>query len=74
MGLTHELWKILLLKAFTEVSERKRLNMGGVQANMFTRRLDYSLFEDEVDFAQLQFAQILEIAPEIIESIGEELK
>ncbi len=33
-----------------------------------------SLFEDEVDFAELKSAQILEIAPETIESIGAELK
>ena len=123
MGLTHDIGKILLLKAFTEVSNQKRLNMAAVQANiqeahislgkllvkrwgfddkfmeviahhedtefsadasqeilvvhlanMLTRRLGFSLFEDEVDFAELQSAQLLKIAPETIESIGEELK
>ena len=123
MGLTHDIGKILLLKAFTEVSNQKRLNMAAVQANiqeahislgkllikrwgfddkfmdviahhedtefnadaspdilvvnlanMLTRKLGFSLFDDEVDFAELRSAQILEIAPETIESIGAELK
>jgi putative nucleotidyltransferase with HDIG domain len=123
MGLTHDIGKILLLKAFTEVSKQKRLNMNAIQANiqeahislgnllikrwgfddkfmdviahhedtefsadasqeilvvhlanMLTRRLGFSLFEDEVDFAELRSAQILKIAPETIESIGAELK
>ena len=43
-------------------------------ANMLTRHLGFSLFEDEVDFAELQSSQLLKIAPETIESIGEELK
>ncbi len=41
-------------------------------ANMLTRTLGFSLFEDEVDFAGLQSAQILKIAPETIDSIGEQ--
>jgi hypothetical protein len=43
-------------------------------ANMLTRPLGFSLFDGEVDFAELRSAQILEITPETIESIGEELK
>jgi putative nucleotidyltransferase with HDIG domain len=123
MGLTHDIGKILLLKAFSGVSKQKRLNMDAIQANiqeahislgsllvkrwgfddklinvithhedtefsedasqeilvvhlanMLTRRLGFSLFEDDVDFAQLQSAQILKITPETVESIGEELK
>ena len=123
MGLTHDIGKILLLKAFAEVSKQKRLNMQAIQANiqeahkslgsllvkrwgfdnkfmdviahhedtefnadaaqeilvvhlanMLTRTLGFSLFEDDVDFAELQSAQLLKIAPETIESIGEELK
>jgi putative nucleotidyltransferase with HDIG domain len=123
MGLTHDIGKILLLKAFSEVSKQRMLNMDAVQANiqeahislgsllvkrwgfddkfikvishhedskfsedtsteilvvhlanMLTRRLGFSLFEDEVDIAELHSAQILKIAPETIESIGEELK
>lgn len=123
MGLTHDIGKILLLKAFSGVSKQKRLNMDAIQANiqeahislgsllvkrwgfddklinvithhedtefsedasqeilvvhlanMLTRRLGFSLFEDDVDFARLQSAQILKIAPETVESIGEELK
>jgi HD-like signal output (HDOD) protein len=43
-------------------------------ANMLTRILGFSLFEEEVDFSELRSAQILKIAPETIESIGQELK
>ena len=123
MGLTHDIGKILLLKAFTEVSNQKRLNMQAIQANiqeahkslgsllvkrwgfdnkfmdviahhedtefnadaaqeilvvhlanMLTRSIGLSLFEDEVDFAGLRSAQILKIEAETIESIGEQLK
>ena len=123
LGLTHDIGKVLLLKAFTEVSKQKRMNMVAIQANiqeahislgnllvkrwgfddkfmdviahhedtefsadaspdilvvnlanMLTRKLGFSLFDDEVDFAELRSAQILEIAPETIESIGAELK
>ncbi len=123
MGLTHDIGKILLLKAFSGVSKQKTLNMDAVQANiqeahislgsllvkrwgfddkflnvithhedtefnenasqeilvvhlanMLTRSLGFSLFEDEVDFARLQSARILKIAPETIENIGEELR
>ncbi len=34
MGLTHDIGKILLLKAFTEVSKDKKLNMNAVTANI----------------------------------------
>jgi HD-GYP domain-containing protein (c-di-GMP phosphodiesterase class II) len=123
MGLTHDIGKIILLKAFTGVSKQKMLNMNAIQANiqeahislgsllvkrwgfdekfisvishhedteinedtppeilvvhlanMLTRHLGFSLIEDEVDFAELQSGQLLKIAPETIESIGEELK
>jgi putative nucleotidyltransferase with HDIG domain len=123
MGLTHDIGKILLLKAFAGVSKQKRLNMDAIMANiqeahislgsllvkrwgfddkfidvithhedtnfsedapqeilvvhlanMLTRILGFSLFEEEVDFTELQSAQILKIAPETIESIGQELK
>ena len=123
MGLTHDIGKILLLKAFTGISKQKRLNMDAIMANiqeahislgsllvkrwgfddkfidvithhedtnfsedapqeilvvhlanMLTRILGFSLFEEEVDFTELQSAQILKIAPETIESIGQELK
>jgi HD-like signal output (HDOD) protein len=43
-------------------------------ANMLTRSLGFSLFEDEVNFAEIQSAQLLKLDPESIESIGEELK
>ncbi len=123
MGLTHDIGKILLLKAFSGVSKQKRLNMDAIKANiqeahislgsllvkrwgfddkfidvithhddtnfsedaseeilvihlanMLIRTLGFSQFEEEVDFTELQSAQILKIAPETIESIGEELK
>jgi putative nucleotidyltransferase with HDIG domain len=123
MGLTHDIGKILLLKAFTGISKQKMLNLDAVQANiqeghislgimlikrwgfdekfvkvithhedsefddnalkeilvvhlanMITRNIRLSLFEDEVDFAELRSAQILELEPEATESIGEELK
>lgn len=123
MGLTHDIGKILLLKAFTGISKQKMLNMDAVQANiqeghislgillvkrwgfddkfvkvithhedskfddnalreilvvhlanMITRSIGLSLFEDEVDLAELRSSQILKIEPDAIESIGEELK
>ncbi len=123
MGLTHDIGKILLLKAFSGVSKQKMLNMDAVQANiqeahislgrllvkrwgfdkkfvkvithhedtefsedalpeilvvhlanMLTRSTGFSLFENEVDFAELRSAQILKIEPETIKGIGEELK
>jgi HD-GYP domain-containing protein (c-di-GMP phosphodiesterase class II) len=122
MGLTHDIGKVLLLKAFTGISKQKMLNMNAIQANiqeahislgsllvkrwgfddkfmdvitrhedsefnedasqevlvvhlanMLTRRLGFSLFDDDVDFAELQSAQLLKITPETIENIGEEL-
>ena len=43
-------------------------------ANMLTRRIGYSLFEEEVDFAEVQSAKILKLEPEQIEGLGEEVK
>jgi putative nucleotidyltransferase with HDIG domain len=123
MGLTHDIGKILLLKAFTEVSKEKNLNMNAITANiqeahlslgslllkrwgfdedfinvlthhedqnlspdtdieilvvhlanMITRRIGFSLFEDEIDFAELESAQIMKMEPETIEEIGEKIK
>jgi putative nucleotidyltransferase with HDIG domain len=123
MGLTHDIGKILLLKAFTEISKEKQLNMsvvianiqethlslGGLLlkrwgfdeeftnvithhedkelsqdaekeilvihlANLLTRKIGFSLFDDEIDFAELQSAQILQMEPETIEEIGEKIK
>jgi len=123
MGLTHDIGKILLLKAFSEVSKEKDLNMNAVTANiqeahlslgslllkrwgfddgfinvlthhedktlspdtgkeilvvhlanMLTRRIGFSLFDDEIDFAELDSAQILKMKPESIEDIGENIK
>ena len=123
MGLTHDIGKILLLKAFTEISKEKNLNMNAVAANiqeahlslgslllkrwgfdedfinvvthhddknlsedtdkqilvvhlanLITRNIGYSLFEDEIDYAELESAQILNMAPEAIEDVGEKTK
>ena len=123
MGLTHDIGKALLLKAFSGVAKQKVLNMSAIQANiqeahislgsllvkrwgfddkfidvithheapkfneeisteilvvhlanMLTRSLGFSLFEDEVNFEEIQSAQLLKIDPESIESIGEELR
>jgi putative nucleotidyltransferase with HDIG domain len=123
MGLTHDIGKILLLKAFTEISNEKNLNLTAVTANiqeahlalgslllkrwgfneefinvlshhedkeltpdtgkeilvvhlanMLTRNIGFSLFEDEIDFTELPSAQILKLEPEAIEAIGENVK
>ena len=121
MGLTHDVGKILLLKAFTDASKGPSLSMDAIGANrqeahiglgsmllkrwgfdaefinvinhhedaeyspdtvkeilvvnlanMLTRRIGFSLFEEEVDFAELPSATILKLKPEKIEGIGEE--
>jgi len=123
MGLTHDIGKILLLKAFTDISKEKNLNMNAVTANiqeahlslgslllkrwgfedefinvvahhedknlspdtskqilvvhlanLITRKIGYSLFEDEIDYAGLESAQILKMEPEAIEDVGEKTK
>jgi len=43
-------------------------------ANMLTRQIGFSLLEEKVDFAELQSAQMLKLAPEKVEDIGEEVK
>jgi putative nucleotidyltransferase with HDIG domain len=123
MGLTHDIGKSLLLKAFTEVAKEKNLNLNAITANiqeahlslgslllkrwgfdeefinvlshhedkelspdaekeilvihlanMLTRKIGFSLFDDEIDFAELASAQILKMEPETIEDIGENIK
>lgn len=123
MGLIHDIGKILLLNAFSEVSRGQSLRMDAIQtniqeahiglgsmllkrwgfdaefinvinhhedvefspdtvkeimvvhlANMLTRQIGFSLFEEEVDFAELQSATILKMEPEKMEGIGEEVK
>jgi hypothetical protein len=41
---------------------------------MLTRRIGFSLFEEEVDFTELQSATILKMEPDQMEGIGEEVK
>ena len=43
-------------------------------ANMLTRIIGYSLFEDEVDFNELDSAKFLEMDPDTLNGIGEEVK
>ena len=43
-------------------------------ANMLTRTIGYSLFEDDVDFNELDSAKFLEIEPPVLSGIGEEVK
>ena len=123
MGLIHDIGKILLLNAFSEVSRGQSLRMDAIQtniqeahiglgrmllkrwgfdaefinvinhhedvefspdtvkeilvvhlANMLTRQIGFSLFEEEVDFAELPSATILKLKPEKIKGIGEEVK
>ena len=123
MGLTHDIGKILLLKAFTEVSKERNLNLNAVTANiqeahlslgglllkrwgfdeefinvlthhedkqlspdaekeilvvhlanMLTRQIGFSLFDGEINFAELDSAQILKLEPETIDGIGEKIK
>lgn len=43
-------------------------------ANMLTRTIDYSLFDDDVDFTELDSAKFLELDPDTLSGIGEEIK
>ena len=43
-------------------------------ANMLTRTIGYSLFEDDVDFNELDSAKFLEMEPDTLSGIGEEIK
>jgi len=123
MGLTHDIGKILLLKAFSEVLKSKMLNMNTIKANiqethiglgsmllkrwgfdtefinvithhedtefsrdtlkeilvvhlanMLTRKIGFSLIEDEIDMAGLESAKILKMEPETIDAIVEDIK
>jgi HD-like signal output (HDOD) protein len=43
-------------------------------SNMLTRKIGFSLINEEIDFAELQSAQILKLEPEQIDIIGEEIE
>ena len=43
-------------------------------ANMLTRKIGFSLYEDEIDFAELESAQLLKIKPDLIDQLGQEIK
>jgi HD-like signal output (HDOD) protein len=123
MGLTHDIGKILLLKAFSDASKAHTLDIEAIEANiqeahiglgsmllkrwgfnaefinvithhedaefspdtvkevlvvhlsnMLTRKIGFSLINEEIDFAELQSAQILKLEPEQIDIIGEEIE
>ena len=123
MGLIHDIGKILLLKAFSEVKRGGTLKMVAIEANVqeahiglgsmllkrwgfdaefinvinhhedkefspdtvkeilvvhlaniLTRQIGLSLFEDDVDFAEVESAKILKLEPDQIETFGEEVK
>ena len=123
MGLIHDIGKILLLKAFSEVKRGGTLKMDAIEANVqeahiglgsmllkrwgfdaefinvinhhedkefspdtvkeilvvhlaniLTRQIGLSLFEDDVDFAEVESAKILKLEPDQIETFGEEVK
>jgi HD-like signal output (HDOD) protein len=43
-------------------------------ANILTRQIGLSLFEVDVDFAEVESAKILKLEPDQIETFGEEVK
>ena len=43
-------------------------------ANVLTRTIGYSLFEDDVDYNELDSARFLEMEPDALNGIGEEIK
>ena len=43
-------------------------------ANILTRQIGFSLFEEKVDFNEVQSARILKLEPDKLEAIGEEVK
>ena len=43
-------------------------------ANLVTRKIGFSLFEDDLNYAELESAQILKMEPGSIEDIGEKIK
>jgi putative nucleotidyltransferase with HDIG domain len=123
MGLTHDIGKILLLKAFSEVSKSNLLNNDEITAsirethiglgnmllkrwgfdqefinvishhedteftedtereilivhlaNILTRNIGFSLIEDQLDVAEIESAKILNMEPQAIEGIGQDIK
>ena len=123
MGLVHDIGKSLLLKAFTEVPPKKKINfelvqaniqqghlsIGGVLlrrwgvedifikvvtmhenpefdpppekeilvvhlANMLSRTMGYSLFDNEVDLNELESAKLLQMDAATLGEIGEEVR
>ena len=43
-------------------------------ANILTRKIGFSLFDDEVDYAEVLSAQLLKMEPEALDEIGENIK
>ena len=123
MGLTHDIGKFFLLKAFTDVLENKSLHMDAIianlqgghvgltgvllkrwgfdekfirilthpkaeeyrldtekeililhLANMLTRKIGFSLIEDDIQVSELNSAKRLAVQSETIDDIGEQVK
>ncbi|MGD9182379.1 MAG: HDOD domain-containing protein [Desulfobacterales bacterium] len=123
MGLVHDIGKSVLLKAFSEIPQTKKINFDHIQANiqqghlsiggvllkrwgfddifikvvtmhedpefspetekeilvvhlanMLSRTIGYSLFEDEVDFNELDSAKLLQMDAATLGQIGEDVK
>jgi HD-GYP domain-containing protein (c-di-GMP phosphodiesterase class II) len=123
MGLVHDIGKSVLLKAFSEIPQTKKINFDHIQANiqqghlsiggvllkrwgfddifikvvtmhedpefnpetekeilvvhlanMLVRTIGYSLFEDDVDFNELDSAKFLQMDAAALGQIGDEVK
>jgi HD-like signal output (HDOD) protein len=123
LGLTHDIGKIFLLKAFTDILDVRSLHMDAINANlqgghigvsskllkrwgfdnefiriltdhdsdeyeedtdpqililhmsnMLTRRIGFSLMEDETDLSTLEAARILKLNAALIDQVGNEVQ
>jgi len=123
VGLTHDIGKIFLLKAFTDVLEDKSLHMDAIIANLkgghlgitgillkrwgfddtfirilthhkaeeycsetekeililhlsnlLTRKIGFSLIEDDIEVSELESAKLLAVQTATIEDVGEQVK
>jgi putative nucleotidyltransferase with HDIG domain len=67
--------KVVTMHEGYELSRETEKEILVVQlANMLTRAIGYSLFDDEVDFNELDVVRFLEINPDNLSKIGEEVK
>lgn len=67
--------KVVTMHEGQELSDQTEKEILVIQlANMLTRTIGFSLFEEEVDFNELDAAKFLEVDAETLKSIGEEIK